>query len=172
MYPVLGAGHHHGHHTLSSQLSHELDELDANADAFPERLDVELAHSGANGHALQTPHGSFEQGPHNPFEHAPRTTEITHPAPALPSAGHFGILTSGPSLTGHAHASPRTIGGQQPEQDLFSPTDGTVKLDGHIANLRIVPDPPDLDVWRQRLFDINDTITLSEEECVAHQAPH
>lgn len=30
----------------------------------------------------------------------------------------------------------------------------------------LVPNPPNLEAWRQRLFDVNEMITLSEEECV------
>lgn len=34
--------------------------------------------------------------------------------------------------------------------------------------LKIVPDPPDLQEWRERLFNVEDTIVLSEEECAHH----
>lgn len=30
----------------------------------------------------------------------------------------------------------------------------------------LVPNPPNLEAWRQKLFDVNEMITLSEEECV------
>lgn len=35
----------------------------------------------------------------------------------------------------------------------------------------LVPNPPNLEAWRQRLFDVNEMITLSEEECVAPPSP-
>lgn len=36
---------------------------------------------------------------------------------------------------------------------------------GHAAT-RLEPDPPNLEEWRQRLFDVNEMITLSEEQYV------
>ena len=48
-----------------------------------------------------------------------------------------------------------TQSGQQP----YEP-----KADAHLEGLKLVPDPPDLDVWRQRLFDVDDMIVVSEEE--------
>jgi hypothetical protein len=36
----------------------------------------------------------------------------------------------------------------------------------HFQGLKLIAEPPDLDVWRQRLFDVDDTITLTEEEYV------
>ncbi|KAL8968196.1 MAG: hypothetical protein Q9183_002575 [Haloplaca sp. 2 TL-2023] len=30
--------------------------------------------------------------------------------------------------------------------------------------MKAVPNPPDLDIWRKRLFDVEDTITVTEEE--------
>lgn len=36
---------------------------------------------------------------------------------------------------------------------------------GHkLSGNNLIENPPDLDKWRHRLFDVNDTITLSEEE--------
>lgn len=36
----------------------------------------------------------------------------------------------------------------------------------HFQGLKMVAEPPDLDAWRQRLFDVDEAITLSEEEYV------
>lgn len=35
---------------------------------------------------------------------------------------------------------------------------------GQFKGLRLVADPPDLEAWRQKLFDVDDTITLNEDE--------
>tara|TARA_R110002003_G_scaffold198_23_gene15586 strand:- start:26139 stop:26729 length:591 start_codon:yes stop_codon:yes gene_type:complete len=35
---------------------------------------------------------------------------------------------------------------------------------GQFQGLKLIADPPDLEAWRQRLFDVDDTMTLSEEE--------
>lgn len=40
---------------------------------------------------------------------------------------------------------------------------GEEKTNGH-NNEKLVENPPDLEKWRQRLFDVDETITLSEEE--------
>lgn len=36
----------------------------------------------------------------------------------------------------------------------------------HFQGLKMIAEPPDLDAWRQRLFDVDEAITLSEEEYV------
>jgi glutathione S-transferase len=38
------------------------------------------------------------------------------------------------------------------------------KPDAHLEGLKLVPDPPDLEKWRQRLFDVGDMIVVSEEQ--------
>ncbi|KAF2031956.1 hypothetical protein EK21DRAFT_99281 [Setomelanomma holmii] len=35
---------------------------------------------------------------------------------------------------------------------------------GQFQGLKLIADPPDLEAWRQKLFDVDDTMTLSEEE--------
>lgn len=35
---------------------------------------------------------------------------------------------------------------------------------GHFGGMKLVPHPPDLQAWRERLFNVDDTITLTEEE--------
>jgi glutathione S-transferase len=68
-------------------------------------------------------------------------------------------LTAGPIQ----HSS---IGRLQQEEDLFgSPDGGDQKSNGHLST-KIVVDPPDLADWRQRLFNVDEMITLSEEEYV------
>jgi glutathione S-transferase len=47
----------------------------------------------------------------------------------------------------------------QPEQQQYEH-----KLDAHLEGLRLIPDPPELETWRQRLFDVDDMIVVSEEE--------
>lgn len=36
--------------------------------------------------------------------------------------------------------------------------------DGHFSNLKMVLDPPNLEQWRKRLFDLDDTISMTEDE--------
>ena len=35
---------------------------------------------------------------------------------------------------------------------------------GHFVGMKMVPDPPDLDMWREKLFNVNETITMTEDE--------
>ena len=35
---------------------------------------------------------------------------------------------------------------------------------GQLTGMRLIPDPPDLEYWRHRLFHVDDVITLSEEQ--------
>lgn len=43
--------------------------------------------------------------------------------------------------------------------------------DGGETKFRLVPNPPDLEAWRQKLFDVNEMITLSEDEYAHASVP-
>ena len=47
------------------------------------------------------------------------------------------------------------------EASIFSPKQG-----GYLRDMPSVLDPPDLDLWRERLFNVDETIVLSEEQYV------
>ncbi|KAE8361191.1 hypothetical protein BDV27DRAFT_148049 [Aspergillus caelatus] len=52
------------------------------------------------------------------------------------------------------------------EASIFSPKQG-----GYLRDMPSVLDPPDLDLWRERLFNVDETIVLSEEQFLAY-FPH
>lgn len=52
-----------------------------------------------------------------------------------------------------------------PERHEGSETAIEIK-DSHMGNMKIVPNPPDLDAWRERLFNVDGPITLTEEQYV------
>lgn len=54
---------------------------------------------------------------------------------------------------------------QQQDESFNSPDDAedNQKSVGHTPT-RIEVDPPDLEIWRQKLFDVDEMITLSEEQ--------
>ena len=58
--------------------------------------------------------------------------------------------------------------GQQHQQPIpFQVTqDGspTKEIGGHFNGMKAVPSPPDLQQWRQKLFNVNELITLTEDE--------
>lgn len=57
------------------------------------------------------------------------------------------------------------LGRLQNEIDLRqAPAQEGGTTNGHFSNLKMVLDPPNLEQWRQRLFDLDDTITMTEDE--------
>ncbi|KAE8339898.1 hypothetical protein BDV24DRAFT_152481 [Aspergillus arachidicola] len=52
------------------------------------------------------------------------------------------------------------------EASIFSPKQG-----GYLRDMPSVLDPPDLDLWRERLFNVDETIVLSEEQFLTY-FPH
>lgn len=141
---------------MGSQPGLDLTGLDDNDPVFHQDLRLQ----DPNGHAFQTP---------NPFE---RSNHVGHrpmhiqnngsphtPQQQLNNGGQFGILTTNP-------IQHNSIGRLQQEEDLFASPDGAdQKSNGHLST-KIVVDPPNLAEWRQKLFNVDEMITLSEEEYV------
>jgi len=49
--------------------------------------------------------------------------------------------------------------------EVVAGVDGVaVKQDAHLEGLKLVPDPPALEAWRQRLFGVDGLVGLSEDE--------
>ena len=40
----------------------------------------------------------------------------------------------------------------------------TTRRESYFSNMKMIPDPPDLQKWREKLFHVEDTIVLSEEQ--------
>ena len=54
---------------------------------------------------------------------------------------------------------------QQPNYDgLIPDAPNPTEFAGQLDGMRLIPDPPDLDYWRQKLFNVDDVILLSEEQ--------
>jgi glutathione S-transferase len=141
-------------HTLASQTGLDLTGLDDHDPVFHPDLRLQ----DPNTHAFQTPnpfdrsHGHRPmQGQNNNSPHTPHHHTSNH------AGGQFGILTTGP-------LQHNSIGRLQHEEDIFGSPDGSdQKSNGHISS-KIVVDPPNLAEWRQKLFNVDEMITLSEEE--------
>lgn len=60
---------------------------------------------------------------------------------------------------------------QQPLEGnpMVPPQHGTGSNISHFGGLKLVPEPPNLDAWREKLFNVDETITLSEEEYVVQR---
>lgn len=147
---------HLGHHPLTSQNGLDLGGLDDNDAVFHQDLRLQ----DPNAHAYPSP---------NPFDrnHGHRPPHPSHiqnnGSPLTPqqhnhSGGQFGILTT-PANQHHA------IGRiQEEEAHLFGSPDGSdQKSIGHLST-KVVIDPPNLAEWRQKLFNVDEMITLSEDE--------
>ena len=115
---------------------------------------------------MQDPNGHGFQ-PSNPFEHGHAHGGPMHVqnngSPHTPqhnNGGQFGILTAG-SIQ---HNSIARL--QEDDNNMFGAADGSdQKSNGHLST-KVVVDPPNLAEWRQKLFNVDEMITLSEDELV------
>jgi len=92
-----------------------------------------------------------------------------HPSPASPS-GQFGILTPQNQLSNPSFGDNGALDHLRQEQNESSGANGEASGKkegaGHFKDLKAVPNPPDLEAWRQRLFDVDQTIVMTEKEYV------
>ncbi|KAL8725940.1 MAG: hypothetical protein Q9181_006228 [Wetmoreana brouardii] len=148
---------HHGHASLSSQI-----DLDTDPFQFTSHLDHQTQ--------LQLqPRVAFDQRPPIPptrFQDLP--SNVRGPEQLnndFARAGQFGILTPHPQLPNQPQIHHEALGRLQNEIDLrpVAVQDGGT-TEGHFGNMKAVPDPPQLDAWRKKLFDVDGIITLTEEE--------
>ena len=83
--------------------------------------------------------------------------------------GQFGVLSPLPQAQAQLLDPQLNHGEQlgrlQHQLDLqpVPVTDGGT-TEGHFSNMKMVPDPPNLEQWRRRLFDVDEVITLTEEQ--------
>lgn len=84
---------------------------------------------------------------------------------AFTRGGQFGVLTTHAQVSTQNSNHQEALGRQQNEIDLRpAPAQEGGTTDGHFSNLKMVPDPPNLEQWRKRLFDLDDTITMTEDQ--------
>ena len=81
------------------------------------------------------------------------------------NGGQFGVLSPHAQLLPHHLTHHEQLGRLQHEFDIRPApvTDGGT-TSGHFSGLKIIPDPPNLDEWRQKLFNVDEVIALTEEE--------
>ncbi|KAI9877327.1 MAG: hypothetical protein M1830_004230 [Pleopsidium flavum] len=161
---------HHALPTLASQIGPDLGGFDpADANALSQNFQTELGEP-SNAHNLQSTN-AFEQN-HHPRHHSAHANSRQQTPQHRQShtfqqhhGGQFGILTPQSPLPTQLHQRHSSIGRLQQEHELFqSPEQGGDKSDGHFGELKIVPHPPNLEEWRERLFHVNEMITLTEDE--------
>lgn len=110
------------------------------------------------------PNADFGQA--SPFGVVPRPSRPSNDE-SNPGGQMFGVLTPHTQLSNHSQNHSESLRGLQNEIDLRPQaiTDGGT-TEGHFNNLKMIPNPPLLEEWRQRLFDVDETITLTEDEYV------
>lgn len=147
----------HDHPSLTSQL-----DLDTDPFQFTSPLDH-------HSHLPLQPRLTFDQRPSIPPPRIPELPSNVRSPDQLNgnfgNAGQFGILTPHPQLPNQPQIHHEALGRLQNEIDLrpVAVQDGGTTA-GHFGNLKIVPNPADLDEWRKKLFDVDDIVTLTEEE--------
>lgn len=160
--------HHHALQSLAPNLQ-GLDSADPSTLFHQQRFHHELS---------DAPHPHALQGP-NPFNHG-ALPHLHHPQQNLAPQGYpqhqddgcqFGILTAQQSHLGGVGNTPRPQPSHVPhlsQDNEFAPIpdqgDTIFKSDGQFEGLKIIPHPPDLHVWRERLFNVDDTIVLTEDQ--------
>ena len=88
-------------------------------------------------------------------------------ASSRPQGGQFGILTPHNQLPSDPQVHQAAFGRLQNHIDLRPAADGSGgTTEGHFGTLKIIPDPPNLEAWRERLFNVSEPIELTEDEYV------
>lgn len=173
-----------------THLDPSLQAIDPN-EAFPHHFDPQQLSNvqygqqyGLPPQLYATPTTPLQQQPLQDQSH--RVQELpSHSGPPrqdqVKSQGHgqFGILATPNHLDGSPSFAPNdsvqrlrqehgiATGLGQGHGDLgqnANPQTPPPKQGGHFPGMRQVVDPPHLDAWRQKLFDVDEPITLTEEE--------
>ncbi|KAG9206020.1 hypothetical protein G6514_006298 [Epicoccum nigrum] len=117
----------------------------------------QLAHATSPPFVLADPAHQI----HTPLAHTPILTPI-HTTPRIAQR---------PLQIAHQPSQQPIQQSPQQQPQYSSPLDSqareevtTLANHGQFKGLRLIPNPPNLDEWRQRLFDVDDTITLTEEQ--------
>lgn len=128
-------------------------------------------------HALQYQHGlpgspvQYATYPAISYQHAPSPPfAIANPPPLQVPEGIQHFQSPPRPAQRQAIPPPQPIPIHQispPQQSQVEPPvrDGDeAPPSGQFKGLKLVAEPPDLEAWRRRLFDVDDIITLNEEE--------
>ncbi|KAI4103899.1 MAG: hypothetical protein LQ339_004016 [Xanthoria mediterranea] len=152
---------HHGHPSLTAQ-----NDFDTDPFQFTSPLDhqpqLQLQHPVAFDQRRPIPPPRFQELPSNVPGPDSLNNDFTRNST---QPGQFGILTPHPQIANQPHIHHEVLGRLQNEIDLrpVAVQDGGT-TEGHFSNMKIVPNPPDLDAWRTKLFDVDDTLTLTEDQ--------
>lgn len=152
------------HHPASSEAPTFASELDPNLQNL-----TYSHHLGDPSHAqqLQLEHqfsqknaASSYQDVHSRPPPAQRRANLT-----IPQSGQFGILTPQSHLLQVTSYLQTDAVHRLPQNDATATgARSGSKTESHFANMKMIPDPPDLQRWRERLFNVDELMTLTEDE--------
>ncbi|KAF1911763.1 hypothetical protein BDU57DRAFT_460588 [Ampelomyces quisqualis] len=101
------------------------------------------------------------------LQHLQQSPDVSLYAPTLPHAAYQQPHPQQYALSGHAHQQRHAVQYQHPQQPAHLVPEHVTPSSNHSSHfpgLRLIAEPPDLDAWRQKLFHVDDTITLTEDE--------
>ncbi|EEQ85623.1 hypothetical protein RJZ56_005338 [Blastomyces dermatitidis] len=125
----------------------------------PQPVQQQRPHHHNNDHQQQQPsqtHHANHHTPNNGFlEHRNNgaVDMLQHLQTPLP-----------PHLLNQFHSTPPHMGSGANASDQSPSSPTSSKGESYFKNMKLIPNPPDLKKWRERLFNVEDTIVLSEEE--------
>ena len=157
---IQSIGHPHPHTTLVSQLPPDLQGLTAESHAFHQRIQNEIGRVSGGSNASQV--NSFGHASHL---HPSQTNGQPHtPQRQQHGTAAYAVLTPSLSLPSQHQTQPASITRLQQEHEPAETPENGAKGDGHFGTMKMIANPPNLDEWRHRLFDVSETLTLTEDE--------
>lgn len=144
-HPQLGNHHHQLHHLQQRN-------------AFEQLPPPQLSRFHEVRHDVRSQLPSTLQQNQQPLQNNESNSAFTR-------GGQFGVLTPHAQISTQNSNHQEVLGRLQNEVDpRLAPAQEGGTTDGHFSNLKMVPDPPNLEQWRKRLFDLDDTVTMTEDE--------
>ncbi|KFZ01207.1 hypothetical protein V501_10139 [Pseudogymnoascus sp. VKM F-4519 (FW-2642)] len=156
LQPQVSHGLQHGqphmsHQSLGPQNGLDLSGLDDNDAVFQQ--DLQSLQSASHTQVFHSPNTFDGNHGHRHMHHQPSGSPHT-PQQHQP---HHPFLTP-------THLQHNAIAKLQEDEDIFgSPGGSDQKSNGHLST-RVVADPPNIAEWRKKLFDVDEMITLSQDQ--------
>lgn len=102
---------------------------------------------------------------HDVQPHPPQLASPRRNVNSTPNGGQFGILTPHTPVPSEQQVRHEPIARIRNETTVPQAAGlaGTA-TGGHFSNLKMIPEPPHLEAWRERLFNIGEPIDLTEDE--------
>jgi glutathione S-transferase len=170
-----GSLYSHHHQTLPQTVYHHPQQYALSGPPQPPPHTLQYQHHGLPGSPVQ-----FAAYP-APYQHAssPQFSIANAPVQQLASPSRptqqLPLPPPPPTRTAPQQLTAQAFQLQQLQRqshgDISGPAlapeadDGPPLAQGnHFQGLRLIAEPPDLEAWRQKLFDVDETITLNEDE--------